>query len=235
MWDNLGRIAGEYPHLPHIRHTGERPRIAIDQGSYERLANLKADGYPAVLCNAHIANWEVAPRATADAGLPLSIIYRKPNNPYVAWLLDRIRARSGAEQRIAKSRHGAFPIMRSLQSGGHIGLMFDQKHGEGMWIELFGVAAKTSALPVALCRKFNAPLVPARIVRTKGARFRIQVEDPIPLNTCDGHKRADEDVLRDLHNHLEAWIRETPGQWLWLHRRWPGASSCNLKTKELSS
>jgi len=20
---------------------------------------------------------------------------------------------------------------------------------------------------------------------------------------------------------MESWIRETPGQWLWLHKRWP--------------
>ena len=30
MWDNLGRVVGEYPHLDHFSPNGEDPRITYD-------------------------------------------------------------------------------------------------------------------------------------------------------------------------------------------------------------
>jgi KDO2-lipid IV(A) lauroyltransferase len=30
-------------------------------------------------------------------------------------------------------------------------------------------------------------------------------------------------ILAAINADLEKWIRARPGQWLWLHRRWPDA------------
>ena len=28
-------------------------------------------------------------------------------------------------------------------------------------------------------------------------------------------------ILTAINSQFEAWIRERPGHWLWIHRRWP--------------
>jgi KDO2-lipid IV(A) lauroyltransferase len=59
------------------------------------------------------------------------------------------------------------------------------------------------------------------VERLGGARFRITVHPPLqPAHTGDRH--ADMATLMGQVNALlEAWIRERPDQWFWLHRRWP--------------
>ena len=41
--------------------------------------------------------------------------------------------------------------------------------------------------------------------------------------------------VESAHARIERWVRETPEQWLWIHRRWktqPGAGPANGKPRE---
>ena len=69
--------------------------------------------------------------------------------------------------------------------------------------------------------RFRCPVIPIHVVRLGPARFRVICEPPMPLpSTGDGP--ADVFTLTAAVNAtLERWIRETPADWLWLHRRWP--------------
>ena len=49
----------------------------------------------------------------------------------------------------------------------------------------------------------------------------IIVDTPIPL-TSSGDRHADVVTLTTTLNQvMETYIREHPGQWLWVHKRWP--------------
>ena len=58
MWDNLGRVAAEYPHLRHIRVFD--PGSRVETRGIEHLDRALAAGRRVILFGGHIANWEIA-------------------------------------------------------------------------------------------------------------------------------------------------------------------------------
>jgi Kdo2-lipid IVA lauroyltransferase/acyltransferase len=72
-----------------------------------------------------------------------------------------------------------------------------------------------------LALRFDCAIVPARVERTRGARFRIVLSPPIPV-TKTGDRHADTlAIMSAVNAEIERWVRERPEMWLWLHRRWP--------------
>ena len=61
MWDMVGRIVGEYPHLDAIARDAGAPGARVEVAGAEQVAMLKARG-TALLFSAHLGNWEVFAR-----------------------------------------------------------------------------------------------------------------------------------------------------------------------------
>ncbi len=217
MWDHLGRVAAEYPHLAQI--AAERTEVA----GLEKIQALKDNGRGGIVFSGHIGNWEVLPfHAPRAAGVPLESVYRRLNNPYANRLLEKIRNGSGAARNHAKSKSGTRQMVGSLADGRHIIILIDQKYNEGIAALFFGRPAMTSTAFVQLAQKFSCPLVPARCERLEGAHFKVTYFDPLPVTDAQEHKLPESAVIEQAHALLESWITERPAQWLWLHRRWPG-------------
>ena len=73
MWDNLGRVAGEYPHLTNFRF-GPGERVEIEGADV--LDQLRDDGKPGLFFGAHFGNWELMAFSIIHHGLKGGIIYR---------------------------------------------------------------------------------------------------------------------------------------------------------------
>lgn len=220
MWDNLGRVIAEYPHLREIA-APESGRL--DLAEMGPVQALRDGGGAAILAGAHLANWEVMPVAAARHGLDLTAIVREPNNPFVRPLIERLRGVAGG-RRAPKGALGARQALAVLGRGGVLGLLYDQKMNDGIAVPLFGVEAMTAAAPAQLALRFGCPLVPVRVERTGPGRFRASAHAPLELPDS-GDRRADTAaVMAELNRILEGWIRARPEQWLWLHRRWPEAA-----------
>ncbi len=218
MWDNLGRVIAEYPHLDAIGEHGPGGRTEVIGAGH--IDALREDGKAGILVSGHFANWEVQSVTSRKMGVELALVYRAPNNPYVGALLTELRgAASGTH--IPKGSDGARTLIRVLTKGGHVGMLIDQKLNDGMPVPFFGRDAMTAPAAAQLALRLGIPLVPARTERLNGARFRVTVLPPVePPNT--GDRNADVRILMErLNALLEQWIRERPAEWLWLHRRWP--------------
>lgn len=215
MWDNLGRVIAEYPHLASI---GKNHSVLKGD---DILQDLIMQEQPAVFFGAHQSNWEVnGALLYQQYDQPVDITYRAPNNPWSAIMLRKARTLNGKLGVIAKSRTAGKLLIQALKSKRHIGVLLDQKYNEGIALPFFGMNAMTNPAFVSLCQKYDCPLVPVRNTRLKGAQFELQLYEPIKLFEKDGSARSQEDVMRDANTLMEGWIREQPGQWLWLHRRW---------------
>lgn len=217
MWDNLGRVMMEYPHLEHI---------ARDRTEFVGLDILeKYKDSAAIFFTAHLANWEIPPVAAfTQLGLKFTSVYRAPNNPLSDKMLMRARSLKGELQAIPKSKSGTRNLVKILKENGHIGLLIDQKYNEGIEADFFGRPAMTSPAFVQLAQKFDCPLIPIKIERLKNINFRITILPPLEIKD-----KSIEVIVAESHSLLEEWIKEKPEQWLWLHRRWNSAS---LKNKD---
>lgn len=208
MWENLGRVIAEYPHLKSICETLE---IVGGEHAVEEGAGIFIGG--------HIANWEVGTPGAAKLGIPMALVYRKPNNPWVDGLLRRARG-IAASDHIAKGAAGARGIVSVLRQGGKVGMLVDQRLGEGLPIPFFGQPAFTAPAPAMFALKFGVPLYPVRIERLKGCRFRMTIFPSLAVRSTDGRDADIARVLTEINALLESWIRENPAHWLWTHRRW---------------
>jgi Kdo2-lipid IVA lauroyltransferase/acyltransferase len=214
MWDNIGRVAGEFPHLPRIA----AERVELVGGEYIDL--LRDDGRAGIFISGHLGNWEINGAVAAARGLPLHLVYRAANNPWIEDLYRKGRAGS-SHALIQKGPEGARQALIVLKKGGHLGMLVDQKMNDGIPVPFFGRDAMTAPAQAAFATKFGCPLVPARVERLNGAHFRVTVLPPLDFPHTDDGREDNRLLLIRINALLEEWIRERPGQWLWVHKRWP--------------
>jgi KDO2-lipid IV(A) lauroyltransferase len=127
MWDNLGRVTAEYPHLCKIRVFD--PIGRVETHGFEHVDRAVAAGRRMVIFSGHLANWEIAMLAAAQYGVPVAQIYRAANNPLVDAMIRRFR---GGGELIPKGRVAARRAIAALRRGVHLTLLADQKMNDGI-------------------------------------------------------------------------------------------------------
>lgn len=222
-WDNLGRTAAEYVHLERIWDFDEANpssgRIEIAPEVTVRFQALRTDGRPALLFAAHLANWELPAVAAARHGLPSAVLYRTPNNAAVARDIVALRE-SIMGQLIPASMMAPVRMMEALDQGLHVGMLIDQRFSRGPQVPFMGRLTHSNPLLARMARRFDCPVHGARAIRLPGGRFRLELTEAVALPR-DARGRVDVDAATALLNRIvEGWVREHPGQWLWMHRRW---------------
>ena len=225
MWDNLGRVVGEYPHLEKFTPKGDDPRITYELAPGVTQDSLK--GQPLMFLSAHLANWEMMPILAQQLGFDAATVVRPPNNPFVADWVARQRRINGPDTMIAK--HNAVrPMLSQLRGNRALCMLVDQKLREGIAVPFFGHDAMTTPAPAAMSLKTGTRILIAANRRLAGARFHVTVS-PVLDFTPSGDET--EDTLRltaAITAAIEKIVRDDPGQWLWIHNRWPTARDAKL-------
>jgi KDO2-lipid IV(A) lauroyltransferase len=217
MWDNLGRVAAEYPHLQRIQVFAGNGRVELR--GLEHMEAAVGAGRPCIIFGGHLGNWEIAALAAGQYGIDVAQIYRAANNP----LVDRMVAqfRGSDSEFIPKGAVASRRAVAALRRGAHLSLLVDQKLNDGIPVHFFGRPAMTAPALGLLALHFNCIVLPVRAERLRGARFRLTICPPLALPRS-GDRNADVAALMEAVNQtLEEWIRERPEQWFWVHSRWP--------------
>ena len=212
MWRHFGRVMGELPHVNKMS-----ARVEIVDGKY--MEQLKDDNQGGFVCSGHLGNWELATAISTMEGLPVNIIYRAANNPWIEKYIYQRRRAKGTEL-IPKGPLGAKMMIELLLKKQHLGILCDQKLREGIDVPFFGYPTKTAPAIAVLARKYHVPILCAKAVRVKGAHYRCTFYEPFYVNeTNDKNEDVYQTMLR-INQTLEQWIRENPEQWHWIHHRW---------------
>lgn len=229
-WANLGRTGAEYAHLRSLFDYDPQAPLSgrVDVVGIEHFISLRDDGKPGIVFSAHLANWELPAVCAARFGLEATAIFRPPNDPAAARLVHAVRSGTMGGLTASSGGGAAFAIAGVLDRGGHLAQLIDQHFTRGVPVTFMGRPALANPLLAKLARHHECPVHGVRVTRLPGHRFRVELTPPLALPR-DGEGRIDvPGSMQAMTDVVESWVRETPEQWLWMHRRWRGPSATGV-------
>lgn len=173
-----------------------------------------------IMLTGHYGNWEVLGYVLATLGFPTTSVARPLDNPYISDFVFGVREKTG--QRIIAKKGATTEVTDLLAQHGAVGFIADQNAGtKGLFVDFFGRKASTYKSIGLLAMEYEVPVV-IGYARRLNDRFKFQVGVQDIIYPEDW--KAQDDPLRYITQRytkgIEDFVREEPGQYLWVHRRW---------------
>jgi len=214
MWGNYGRILSEYVFIKKFRESKIEKYFIIE--GQEILDKIKISNEPVIFISGHFNNFELMAMHIEKSGVDLAAIYRPLNNPFLNFIMERIRKKYICKKQIKKGISGTKQLLSFYKKGASIALMIDQRVTEGIKSSLFKHESFTTTIPAQFVKKFNCKIVPIYIERINHINFKLKIFNPIKYSSDDSIKS----ITLELNNLLEKMILKNPSQWIWSHNRW---------------
>jgi KDO2-lipid IV(A) lauroyltransferase len=213
VFRSIGRLLVAFARFPRITAANVSGWIRYE--GYEHYERALRRGKGVLFATAHLGNWELSAYAHALLSAPMCVVVRPLDNPLIDRLVERRRTGSG--NLIIAKKDFARGILKALSENRAVGILIDQNSSldGGVFVDFFGVPACAAASFARIAAHTGAAVIPGfaswqEAERKYVLRFYPEVE-------ITGDTAAD---TARIHSQLERAIREHPGQWLWIHRRW---------------
>ena len=191
----------------------------VDVEGRENLDAALAHGAGAILFTGHFGNWELLGAVIAASGYPLYVTDTNHSNELSHEIISSLRTRQGMKI-IAPSE--PFSRVASVLSGNNfVAYLADQDaRRHGIFVDFFGRPASTVRGPALFCVRKGCPIVPTFLIRQGRDRHRAVFEKPLWPDPHLKGSEAIEDLTQRFTTLLETYVREYPGHYFWMHRRW---------------
>lgn len=216
-WRHFGRITFDALAFPQLDRDALGSTLKIVGEENVRAALARGRG--ALIFSAHFGHWEAGACAMGLLGIPFAGIARPLDNPALDKRLIELRKATGNE--VIPKRRAVRETMRALGRGSGVAILIDQDAGkDGVFVPYFGRLASTTPTLALLALRTEAPIVPVFARVEPGGTISVHIE---PVVEARPTSDRDADILRltaECTAIIERWTRESPEQWLWMHRRW---------------
>lgn len=210
---SLARLLVSLAQFPRINAQNISQWIRYD--GFEHFEAGMRKGKGVLFATAHLGNWELSAFAHAILTRPMHVVVRPLDNPKLDALVRRYRTISG--NTILDRGDFVRPILRALRNNEAVGILVDQNVAadEGVFVDFFGMKACVGSGFARLAAASGATVLPGFAVWSEAERrYVLRFYPPVEIV---GEVVAD---TQRVQAALESAIREYPGQWLWMHRRW---------------
>jgi KDO2-lipid IV(A) lauroyltransferase len=210
---SIARLIWIFARFPKINRQNISEYIRYE--GLEHFLDAKKAGRGVLFATAHFGNWELSAFAHALLTEPMNIMIRPLDNPGIDRLVEDRRQLSG--NRLIVKWDSARAVLRALHQNEAVGVLIDQNTSlqEGVFVDFFGTPACANTAFVKIAAKTGAAIIPGfAIWSDEEQRYILKFYPPLEISGDPA------DDTRRLHAKLEQVIREHPGQWLWIHRRW---------------
>lgn len=215
MWSNLGRTAAEAFHLEALLR--DQDRFTLPPAFFEAIRAAKAHG--AIFVSLHQGNWELASPLLHHHGLPVAGVYQKLRNPLVDARATQARGPFYALGLYTKGSDTARKLLRIVGDRGTVTIMADLRDLGGIAVPFFGQPAPSTPFPALLARGRRVPIFAGTVLRREGAAFSAEVME-IPVRHSSDRETDLIETTAAIQHQFELFVRQSPGQWMWGHRRW---------------
>jgi Kdo2-lipid IVA lauroyltransferase/acyltransferase len=173
-----------------------------------------------ILLTGHYGNFEILGYMLATLGFATASVARPLDNKYVSDWLFGVRERHG--QQIIAKKGATEEVTAVLERHGAVGFVADQNAGsKGLFVDFFGRKASTYKSIGLLAMHYEVPIVVGYARRLKDHfRFRVAAQDIIYPDDWRNEPNPLQYITQRYSKAIEDFVREEPGQYWWIHRRW---------------
>jgi len=219
VYRNLGYLLAEFCEMPG--YTAEGASRFIRYEGLENYLRARDKGKGVLVLTGHLGAWELSSFYHSLMGMPMGMVIRRLDNPLVDAFVNRVRCMHG--NRVIHKDDFARGLIASMRAGETVGILMDTNMTppQGVFVPFFGVEACTASGMARIALKTGAAVVPGFLLwheteKKYVLRFGEELE---VVNTGDAEADAVANTAR-FTAVMEAYIRQYPEQWLWMHRRW---------------
>ena len=214
-WKNLGKNLYELNNLKKLIND----KNAIKILGLEILKKIKKENSPVIFFSIHSGNWEICVPILDKSGFNIGAIYRHINNVFFDRYIFKKRTDSLKTKNsfyTPKGKLSAKEILEGVINNKNIFLLVDQKDSAGTLINFFGRKVKTQTGFLKIARKYNLKIIPMKNIRLPDNTLQITFEEPLDHSNDN---ISDDKKMLEINAIVERWIRESPENWFWQHKR----------------
>lgn len=218
MFEGLGRGVFELLALAGDRSLDPRDFVRLDDRTRALVDGVRR-GERIVVATAHTAGWDTLACAVA-ADYDLCVITKRLSSEGVDAFWQRVRAERGLG--LAGAEGALVAGQRAIDAGALVAMLIDQvpmatRHANR--VSFLGRDAWVDRSPAVLACRANAKLALVASFRDDAGIIHART-----LGIWSPAQRARatwiRNTMREITEGLEAFVREHPADWLWMHRRW---------------
>ena len=190
----------------------------------EKLKQLQSDAPNGILfITAHYGNWELLGLFLGACGFPIvNVVKRSANHWIDEQITTPFRQRYGSK--MVEHEGAMITLVKTLKKEKIASLMIDQvvQPPNGVPVNFFGYPTAATKAVSVLKQKYNPLVVPIFISRVGHEQFKVNIHDPVEY-IPDKNLSKEEQIVATTQAYyqvLEAQIKKSPEQWLWLYNRW---------------
>jgi KDO2-lipid IV(A) lauroyltransferase len=216
-WGHFGRITLDTLCFPRFDRDAVGRVVHYEGLEHIRTAYAKRKGV--LLFSGHFGHWELTALMQGFIDLPLALVARPLDNPWLEQLLARLRGLSG--NRVIHKRRAVREILRALRVADGVAIVLDQDaRRDGIFVPFLGRPASTTPTLALVALRTGAPVVPSYSLPREDGSYTIVYEPEVDVRATGDLDADVRRVTAECTAHIERWVRERPELWLWMHRRW---------------
>ncbi len=215
---NLAKNVLEILYMPCLNEKNLHEYMEIEH--LERMREALAEGHGVVVLTGHIGTWEWLSAAFSLNGMPVTAIAKQQPNMDYSRVLNDLRATIYVEI-FSRGTSELMAAARALKKGKILGFLADQDAGPGgAFTEFLGRTASTPMGPAVFSSKFQAPVIPAFILRQPNGKHKVIVGEAMRYEDTGNPDKDLFDFTVKMTKIIDRIVRENPTQWLWFQKRW---------------